>query len=242
MPFHFTHSKVSQKSDGTDPTLVRPSDWNADHAATADGPGVVGRTAGGSGPLSLLDIGSTYIPSGVALPWFGNPNSVPVGWLLCNGQVVSRTAYPNLFAAIGVAFGAGDGSTTFAIPDCRGRTVAGMDPTGSRLTNYSMSPDGNTLGAVGGQQSMGARCYGYVDVNVSGTFSISGTTSGASAFLYGVSTAGGSTAAEEHTHTFSGSYGVGLSGSGSIRNDGNNSIDAIRTVQPTILGNWIIKT
>jgi hypothetical protein len=39
------------------------------------------------------------------------------GWLLCNGVLQSRTAYPNLFAAIGVAFGVGDGTTTFGIPN-----------------------------------------------------------------------------------------------------------------------------
>lgn len=55
-------------------------------------------------------------------------------FLLCNGQSVSRTTYANLFDVIGTTFGAGDGSTTFTLPDFRGR-VAGMIGQGSGLTN-----------------------------------------------------------------------------------------------------------
>ncbi|AMC34232.1 phage tail protein [Janthinobacterium sp. B9-8] len=44
----------------------------------------------------------------------------PAGALLCNGALISRTAYANLFAAIGILYGAGDGNTTFALPDLRG--------------------------------------------------------------------------------------------------------------------------
>lgn len=47
-------------------------------------------------------------------------NSAPTGWLKANGAAVSRTAYASLFAAIGTTFGAGDGSTTFNLPDLRG--------------------------------------------------------------------------------------------------------------------------
>ena len=51
----------------------------------------------------------------------------PAGWLLCQGQTVSRAAYARLFAAIGVQYGAGDGTTTFRLPDGRGRTLVGQD-------------------------------------------------------------------------------------------------------------------
>lgn len=51
----------------------------------------------------------------------------PSGWLKCNGAALSRTTYSTLFAAIGVVFGAGDGSTTFNIPDLRGEFVRGLD-------------------------------------------------------------------------------------------------------------------
>ena len=54
-------------------------------------------------------------------------------WLLCNGQTVSRTTYSALFALIGTAFGVGNGTTTFTLPDCQGR-VAGSIGSGSGLT------------------------------------------------------------------------------------------------------------
>jgi microcystin-dependent protein len=63
-------------------------------------------------------------------------------WLICDGRAISRTQYSNLFTAIGSAFGSGDGSTTFNIPDLRGR-VAGAIGQGSGLTNRTL---GNNLG------------------------------------------------------------------------------------------------
>jgi len=54
-------------------------------------------------------------------------NTAPNGYLICNGQAVSRTTYPELFAAIGTTFGAGDGSSTFNLPDLRGEFVRGVD-------------------------------------------------------------------------------------------------------------------
>jgi microcystin-dependent protein len=53
--------------------------------------------------------------------------SAPVGWLKANGAVISRTTYARLFANIGTTFGAGDGSTTFALPDLRGEFIRGWD-------------------------------------------------------------------------------------------------------------------
>lgn len=68
------------------------------------------------------------IPSGALMDYAGTTE--PTGWLFCAGQAVSRTTYANLFAAIGTAFGAGDGSTTFNVPDFRGRVAAGRDDMG----------------------------------------------------------------------------------------------------------------
>ena len=64
-------------------------------------------------------------------------------WLLCNGQVVSRSAYSSLFTTIGTAFGIGDGATTFALPDCRGRINASIGQ-GVGLTNRT---SGQVIGA-----------------------------------------------------------------------------------------------
>lgn len=55
--------------------------------------------------------------------------SAPMGWLLCNGQAVSRTTYAVLFAEWGTKYGAGDGSTTFNVPDLRDRTLIGASTT-----------------------------------------------------------------------------------------------------------------
>lgn len=51
----------------------------------------------------------------------------PTGFLSCNGAAVSRATYASLFAAIGTTYGAGNGSTTFAVPDLRGEFVRGLD-------------------------------------------------------------------------------------------------------------------
>ncbi len=64
-------------------------------------------------------------------------------WLICNGQTASRTVQAPLFALIGTSFGVGDGSTTFNLPDMRGR-VPGMAGQGSGLTNRAI---GNSVGA-----------------------------------------------------------------------------------------------
>jgi microcystin-dependent protein len=94
------------------------------------------------------------VPVGVVNPFAGA--TAPSGWLLCFGQAVSRTLYPVLFNTISTSYGVGDGSTTFNVPDLRGRAVAGMDNMGgtaaSRLTATVLSA-ANTLGATGGTQT-----------------------------------------------------------------------------------------
>jgi microcystin-dependent protein len=76
---------------------------------------------------------------------------------MCYGQAVSRTTYAALFAIIGTTFGAGDGSTTFNLPDMRGRVAAGKDNMGgvaaNRLTTAAGGVDGATLGSTGGTQT-----------------------------------------------------------------------------------------
>jgi len=94
------------------------------------------------------------VPVGVVNPFAGA--TAPSGWLLCYGQAVSRTQYPVLFTTLSTTYGSGDGSTTFNIPDMRGRAVAGLDNMGgtaaSRLTSTVLSAS-DTLGATGGTQT-----------------------------------------------------------------------------------------
>jgi microcystin-dependent protein len=75
----------------------------------------------------------------------------PSGWGLCAGQAVSRTTYADLFAAIGTTYGAGDGSTTFNLPDLRGRVPVGLDNMGG--TDAGRLTASNTLGGSGGAET-----------------------------------------------------------------------------------------
>ena len=66
-------------------------------------------------------------PAGVVFAFAGSSGSVPEGWLLCDGRAVSRSDNAALYVAIGAAHGAGDGSSTFHLPDYRGRFLRGVD-------------------------------------------------------------------------------------------------------------------
>ena len=92
--------------------------------------------------------------SGTIVPWGGT--SAPTGWLECDGSAVSRTTYANLFTAVGTTYGTGDGSSTFNLPDMRGRTAVGKDNMGGSAANRitsAVTVDGTTLGQTGGSQS-----------------------------------------------------------------------------------------
>lgn len=140
----------------------------------------------------------------------------PAGWLECYGQNVSRSTYANLFAAIGTVFGIGNGSTTFTLPDLRGRVIAGLDDMGGvsadRLTGISGSVNGDTFGAAGGEEGHAlTSAENGPHTHAGATFAGSGTTG----------TGGGG--------ALNGS--TGSSGSGTAHNN----------VQPTIIGLICIK-
>lgn len=100
--------------------------------------------------------------------FYGNPYNTPLGggllffgtsvpnssFVFPYGQAISRTTYSALFTMFSTTYGSGDGSTTFNVPDVRGRVVAGKDDMGgssaNRLTNADNGVDGDTLGATGG--------------------------------------------------------------------------------------------
>lgn len=88
------------------------------------------------------DSGSSLVPIGTMLNFAGTVP--PAGWLLCRGQAVSRQQFAALFAVIGVLYGAGDGSTTFNVPNTAGRTIRGSDVT-SWQTGTSGGSDTVTL-------------------------------------------------------------------------------------------------
>lgn len=76
--------------------------------------------------------------------------ATPGGWLPCDGRAVSRTDYAALFAVIGTSFGSGDGVSTFNLPDCRGRALAGPDAMfgGSAAGRLSGTLHGSVLGVA----------------------------------------------------------------------------------------------
>jgi len=78
-------------------------------------------------------------PVGAVLEFAGA--AAPTGWLLCNGAAISRTTYAALYVMIGTAFGVGDGSTTFNVPDARGRATIGAG-AGTGLTSRSLAATG----------------------------------------------------------------------------------------------------
>lgn len=82
------------------------------------------------------------LPVGCIVPF--TSDTVPENWLLCDGQAVSRTDYALLFSIIGTSYGVGDGSTTFNLPNLKGRVVVGKDSTQTEFDN---------LGETGGEKT-----------------------------------------------------------------------------------------
>lgn len=93
------------------------------------------QTGGGGGAS-----GDTF-PIGAISEYAGA--TAPTNWLICDGSAISRTTYADLFNVIGTRYGTGDGSTTFNLPDLRGRVPVGLD---------SNDTDFNTLGNTGGEK------------------------------------------------------------------------------------------
>jgi microcystin-dependent protein len=120
-------------------------------------PGLVRKIASAADPTSRGEISSLsdILPSGTILDTAAT--TAPSGWLFCHGQAISRTTYSSLFLAIGTTYGVGNGSTTFNLPDTRGRTRASKDDMGGspalRLTPGGSGIAGTTLGATGGAET-----------------------------------------------------------------------------------------
>lgn len=118
----------------------------------------------------------------------------PAGWLACDGRAVKRADYPELFAAIGTAYGAGDGKTTFKLPELRARFALGVDanhPLGSMAGEYehALTADENGPHAHG----LYVRGFtGYAASNAITNAAYSYATAGASGVGDGMTTRDGS--------------------------------------------------
>lgn len=111
-------------------------------------------TGTGTGNWTVLpntDVSLIGIPVGFIIGYAGSV--IPSKWLECYGQAVSRSTYSSLFSVLGTLYGVGDGTTTFNIPDLRGRVVAGWDLaggiSGNRLTT---AVNGDVIASVGGSE------------------------------------------------------------------------------------------
>ena len=162
--------------------------------------------AGAPSYVPTEDVG---VPSGVFLAFGGG--TVPDGYLLCDGSAINRTTYARLFTAIGTTWGAGNGTTTFNLPDGRGRAFIGAG-TGSGLTARTL---GQTLGEENHTMSE-AELYPHTHtLTIRKTNAVQNVDSGAQAAAI----------AENATGTTS------STGSGTPFN----------VMQPSFVGNWIIK-
>jgi microcystin-dependent protein len=207
------------------------------------------------GNTGAVDITTdTIIPAGMIMPTAGSVE--PSGWLYCYGQNLNRTTYARLFTAVGTTYGSGDGSTTFGMPDLRGRTIAGKDnmggTTASRLTAGVSGITGTTLGAVGGSEALATHTHtGTTGINSVGhTHNINQTSLGETSgmyhrtgnFTFGSGDTGGAGGAgsnlkgvntdgvsANHTHSFT-------------SNSHNLSAGNAANTQPTIVLNYLIKT
>ena len=132
--------KVQLFTAATDDDPTGSEVWSEDPI----GPGAGGAVADNAGII------------GEVRAFAGPSSSVPSGWYLCYGQAISRTTYAALFSVIGTTWGSGDGSTTFNLPDLRGRAMFGKDDMGgsaaNRVTGGVSGVAGTTLGGTGGDQ------------------------------------------------------------------------------------------
>lgn len=93
-------------------------------------------------------------PPGTIAAFAGDELSLPAGWLLCNGQAVSRTTFAGLFAVVGTTYGVGNATTTFNLPDFRGRVAMGKDNMGGTPGGVVNNPSADVLGGTLGAETV----------------------------------------------------------------------------------------
>ena len=124
---------LANVSVASNPTFGHVLKWTGSAwTAQADG----GGSGGGGGA------GVDGAPAGTVIMWSGAANSIPTGYLLCDGSAINRLTYTDLFNAIGTVHGSGDGSTTFNIPNLRNKFVVGEG------TSYALAATGGSADAT----------------------------------------------------------------------------------------------
>jgi microcystin-dependent protein len=171
--------------------------------------------------------------TGIVAPYTGS--TAPTGWLLCYGQAVSRTTYAALFAVMSTTFGVGDGSTTFNLPDLRGRTPFGVDNMGgsaaSRVTSGVSGITGTTLGAVGGSQIMHEHSHTATVTDPGHNHQLLNNAGGGTTAVFQAGGASGGAVGPVSTNVTGISVSIANAGTGASQN-----------MPPAMMLNYIVKT
>jgi microcystin-dependent protein len=200
-----------------------------------------------------LGLGTFLVPTGSLIMW---PSvTIPTDWKLCNGDAISRTTFATLFSLIGTTFGAGDGTTTFNLPNYKNRMPYGADTVAVGATGGSANAivvSHNHGGVTGGQSNEHIHVYSGTTTGQSAahthTYSQSGT-SGPGGDLNIFFTSNGafstqlttSSTSNDHTHNYSGNTGnTNVDHTHSIATDGASGTNA--NLPPYLGINFIIKT
>jgi microcystin-dependent protein len=173
---------------------------------------------GGSGNTSFIQ---GLLPAGSIIGW--GSGRTPSGCLRCDGSAYSRTAYSRLFGEIGTSWGAGDGVTTFNVPDLRRRMAMGAGSTGYGLgtsegrSEGNRSPDhfhdwGGSGGFSGRTGGAGGHSHGVTVPGGTVAFNVGSQPSVLQ--VAGPGTGGSTDGAGHHDHDFSGSVSIGGNTSG----------------------------
>lgn len=187
------------------------------------------------------------IPIGTLIPYAG-PTAPSANWAIANGQVLNRITFASLFAIIGTTFGAGDGVSTFGVPDMRGRTVAGVDGGVGRLTTATMTSQ--ALGGVGGLETsaLTAAQIPTITSNATNTITVAAANGGANipSTNSSIGTVGNAAEAGFDSpatgNTTNWLTTSSWSGSNAINVTSNNTSGAVHSnMQPTIELNYIIR-
>lgn len=193
-----------------------------------------------NGKLDLTNLAeslrNSLLPTGSVLAFAGAV--APTGFLLCQGQAVSRTTYAVLFSIVGTTYGAGNGTTTFNVPDLRGRVPVGPDAGAGRVLTFVGL--GQTAGDWRSQRHYHANSGGTSVESIVHQHVISGnnvsTRHEGSGFAYDNVNGLGGGGASQVTSTESAFHTHALTGGTEFAFEGNGE-----NMQPYLNLNWMIK-